>query len=95
MLCHCIFWVRVHRGKCFPTSFLQFCDQVRHLLMRCVWQEKMKGGISHDLDRFVSVTKTDKGDIVQTDLVSMMMSIHNTVLSIFLLTAWYENLEYE
>ena len=45
---------------------MKFCQQVSHLLMRGKWKGKV---ISHDLDRFISVSKTNDGSIVETELV--------------------------
>ena len=57
---------------------MKFCGKVQHLLLRGVWKEKVKGGINHDLDRFVSVTKNDQGEVVQSDLVSSSCTLSST-----------------
>ncbi len=51
---------------------MKFCQQVSHLMVRGKWRGKVEGGISHDLDRFISVRKTSDGSVVETELVRLV-----------------------
>ena len=59
---------------------MKFCQQVSHLMVRGKWRGKVEGGISHDLDRFISVSKTSDRSVVETELVRLVCVVCGRVV---------------
>ena len=49
---------------------MKFYMQIQDLVTTGHWKGRVKGGITHNLDTIISVTKSKNGSLVETELVS-------------------------